>query len=418
MDSSLPSISLEDFQYDLPSERIAQRPLDQRDQSNLLQYREGKITHHRFFQLPDLLPDDCMLLLNDTKVIRARLYFRRATGALIEVLLMHPHDPAEVHMMMESEGPVVWECIIGNKKKWKEGEILERGFEVRGKSINLTASWTDKDRNLIQFEWGGEMEFVTWLEAAGSLPLPPYIQREADQQDHETYQTIYAAQTGAVAAPTAGLHFTEKVMENLHQKGIKTTHATLHVSAGTFLPVKTDSPLEHNMHQEQMVIQAEVVRQLRDHLAAGKPLITVGTTSMRWVESLYWLSERLVIDPSTKGAIHVEKLDPYSLTPTFENGAAALNFLLGWMEEHQQESILGETAIMIMPGYQFQLCDGLITNFHMPETTLMLLVGAFVGKDWRKIYQTALNNEYRFLSYGDSSLLWKILSQTASASTS
>lgn len=407
MDSSLPSISLEDFRYDLPSDRIAQRPLDQRDQSNLLQYQEAEISHHRFDQLPTLLPSDSMLLLNDTRVIRARLYFRRATGALIEVLLMHPSEPAEVHMMMESNGPVVWECIIGNKKKWKEGEVLERSFDVQGQSIHLKASWQDKDRNLIQFEWGGDFEFVTWLEAAGSLPLPPYIQREADEQDHETYQTIYAAQTGAVAAPTAGLHFTEEVMDNLARKGIQTTHATLHVSAGTFLPVKTDNPLEHNMHQEQMVIHADVVRRLRDQMAAGRPLITVGTTSMRWAESLYWLSERLALNPGMQGPIHVEKLDPYTLSPSFSNGAEALTFLLTWMEGHQQESLVGETAIMIMPGYSFKMCDGLITNFHMPETTLMLLVGAFVGKDWKRIYQSALDNDYRFLSYGDSSLLWK-----------
>lgn len=407
MDSSLPRISLKDYHYELPPERIAQRPLTQRDQAKLLLYHDAGISHHHFYEVSDLLPSQSMLLLNDTRVIRARIYFRRATGALIEVLLMHPHEPVEVETMMRSRKTVVWECIIGNKKKWKQEEFLERSFEVQGRSVLLHASWEDKDRNLIRFEWDEEIEFVTLLETVGNLPLPPYIRRKADHQDHETYQTIYAAHKGAVAAPTAGLHFTERVMTDLKAKGIRSQQATLHVSAGTFLPVKTENPLDHDMHQEQMVIRVETVRQIRDQLASGNPFIAVGTTSMRWAESLYWLAERMRQHPEQSTMVSIEKLDPYLLKPEFSNSGEALGFLLNRMEEEGLHTLLAETAIMIVPGYKFRLCDGLITNFHMPETTLMLLVGAFTGEDWKKIYLAAMENEYRFLSYGDSSLLWR-----------
>lgn len=409
MENNLPDVQLQDFHYELPEDRIAQRPLAQRDHSRLLQYREGAISHHSFQELSGFLPTGTMLLLNDTKVIKARLYFRRKTGALIEVLLMHPHDPAEVLSTMQATGKVTWQCIVGNKKKWKPNEVLERVLETESGSVRISASWIDREQNHIQFSWSEDQVFAEWLQAAGELPLPPYINREADAGDLETYQTVYAEHTGAVAAPTAGLHFTETVFEQLRVKDVTLLQATLHVSAGTFLPVKTDNPLEHDMHQEQMVINKETVEALVAQLATGQPLVPVGTTSMRWVESLYWLGVELA-----NGLTHrpgkpflIDKLAGYRLAENAGTAQESLEAILRWFEQYQIHTTLAETSILIMPGYQFRMCDGLITNFHMPGTTLMLLVGAFVGEDWRKVYASALENDYRFLSYGDSSLLWR-----------
>lgn len=409
MESNLPDVQLQDFHYDLPAESIAQRPLAQRDHSRLLQYQQGSISHHSFKEVSALLPSGTMLLLNDTKVIKARLYFRRKTGALIEVLLMHPHDPAEVLSTMQATGQVTWQCIVGNKKKWKPDEVLERVLETESGTVRISASWIDRDQNHIQFSWPEDQVFAEWLQAAGELPLPPYINREADAGDLETYQTVYAEHTGAVAAPTAGLHFTDSVFDQLKLNDVKLLQATLHVSAGTFLPVKTDNPLEHDMHQEQMVINQETVGALLDQLTKGQPLVPVGTTSMRWAESLYWMGVELA-----NGTIHtpgkpflIDKLAGYRLAKNACSATESMEAILAWFEENQVVTALAETSILIMPGYQFRMCDGLITNFHMPGTTLMLLVGAFVGEDWRKIYASALENGYRFLSYGDSSLLWK-----------
>lgn len=409
MEKNLPDVQLQDFQYDLPDARIAQRPLAQRDQSQLLRYQQGEITHHRFRDVSELLPSGTMLLLNDTKVIKARLYFRRKTGALIEVLLMHPHDPAEVQSTMQAKGQVTWKCIVGNKKKWKPDETLTRTLETDSGNVTITANWIDREHNHIQFSWSEDQVFAELLQAAGDLPLPPYIHREADDNDLETYQTVYAEHTGAVAAPTAGLHFTEAVFDELRARKVKLLQATLHVSAGTFLPVKTDNPLEHDMHQEQMVIHRETVRAMLTQLQSGKPLVAVGTTSMRWVESLYWIGVKLVneLDHSPGSPFLIHKLDGYELSANACAANESMEAILAWFDYHHAETVLGETSILIMPGYEFRMCDGLITNFHMSGTTLMLLVGAFVGEDWRKIYASALENEYRFLSYGDSSLLWK-----------
>ncbi len=410
MASHVPDIRLADFRYDLPVSRIAQRPLHQRDHSKLLQYRQGQISHHHFFDLPGLLPGKSMLLLNDTRVIRARLYLRRDTGALIEILLMHPHQPVEVHSMMQASKPVIWECIIGNKKKWKPDEQLRRELEVDEQPLSLLINWHDRERNLVRMSWDRDIPFAAWLQTAGQLPLPPYIHRDADEADMLTYQTVYAEQEGAVAAPTAGLHFTDDVFAALAQQGIQTLRATLHVSAGTFLPVKTDNPADHDMHQEQMVITRTTAETLLQQIEAGDPLVAVGTTSMRWAESLYWLGVNIGegIIPEAGQPFHIAKLAPYQ-DRTCPDPATAIGHVLRWLRENNLESCLAETAIMIMPGYAFRLCDGLITNFHMPETTLLLLVGAFVGDDWRRMYQAALDHDYRFLSYGDSSLLWKHL---------
>ena len=408
MNTQIPDIRLEDYRYQLPEERIAQRPLAERDASKLLQYQAGSISHHHFRDLPSQLPANSLLVFNDTKVIKARLYFRRATGALIEVLLMHPYAPMEVHSAMQATDSVVWECIIGNKKKWKKDETLTRELQVGEENMVLEASWEDQEKNLIRFSWSLDLAFVTWLQAAGELPLPPYIHRRAEEEDQITYQTIYAANTGAVAAPTAGLHFTDRVFAGLQEKGVHHQSVTLHVSAGTFLPVKAEKAADHDMHHEQMVITREAVLAILEHRQQG-PVVVVGTTSMRWVESLYWVGYLILQGqlPESGKPFAVAKLTPYQASDSLPAVESALQAILDWMARHELSQCLAETSIMILPGYPFQICNALITNFHMPETTLMLLIAAFVGEDWRKIYDTALEQGYRFLSYGDSSLLWR-----------
>lgn len=407
MNSVIPAIRLQDYHYELPEDRIAQQPLPDRDASNLLQYQAGVISHHIFQALPSLLPSGSLLVFNDTKVIQARLFFRRKSGALIEILLMHPHAPAEVHTAMQASSAVVWSCIIGNKKKWKSGEMLSRTMVVNGKEVPFHASWEDREQQLVRLSWEGDLSFIACLQSAGELPLPPYIHREAREEDLQSYQTIYARHTGAVAAPTAGLHFTDRVMDQLAAKRVKSEYVTLHVSAGTFLPVKTELAVDHDMHHEQMVITEAAVEHLLRHEG---PLVAVGTTSMRWLESLYWIGLQLLQGnlPEAGLPFRVEKLSPYQMpVDDLPEPKLALRALQDWMTARGVSQCLAETSIMILPGYPFRLCQGLVTNFHLPGTTLMLLVAAFVGEDWRKIYDAALGNGYRFLSYGDSSLLWK-----------
>ncbi len=408
MESSLPAIRLQDFHYTLPEDRIARQPLTERDAARMLVFSEGQIRHHHFRDLPGQLPGGSMLVFNDTKVIKARLYFRRDSGALIEILLMHPLEPAEVAQSMMAEGSAVWTCIVGNKKKWKEGEVLRREFPLSGGSQVVEASWENREENAIRLSWTGGLAFAELLQALGELPLPPYLQREATEADLEDYQTIYASREGAVAAPTAGLHITERVLQGMEAAGVARTWVTLHVSAGTFLPVKAEFAADHDMHQEQMIIRREAVEAFVQQLARG-PMVAVGTTSMRWLESLYWVGRSLLRKPDRQPGLPfvVTQTEAYLAEQPLPGPEDALGALLSWMERHQLEECLAETAIMIMPGYPFRLCSGLITNFHLPETTLMLLVAAFVGPAWRDIYQTALEEDYRFLSYGDGSLLWK-----------
>lgn len=403
----IPDLKLSDFRYDLPEARIAQHPVSPRDSSRLLQCREGRISHHRFRDLPEQLPAGSLLVFNDTKVIKARLFLRRETGALIEVLLMHPHAPAEVHQAMQASETAVWSCIIGNKKKWKADEVLTRAFHETETPFTLQLSWENREENLVRFRWDGDIPFASWLQSAGQLPLPPYLEREADEQDLVQYQTVYAKEIGAVAAPTAGLHFTDRVMDDLRAAEVQALFVTLHVSAGTFLPVKTEQVAEHDMHQEQMIVTRETVERL---LAHEGPLVAVGTTSMRWLESLYWVGYDLLNGQPIpeRQTLYVSKVRPYQEgVATLPPMATCLRAIQVWMTQRDLPQFIVETAIMIMPGYPFRTCDGLITNFHMPETTLMLLVAAFVGENWRRIYDAALAEGYRFLSYGDSSLLWR-----------
>lgn len=396
------NIQLSDYSYELPRERIAQHPLEQRDQSKLLVYRQEKIHHGRFFQLTDLLPDSSILFFNNTRVINARLFFQRQTGANIQIFLLEGVDPSPVQLALQSTTTCVWECMIGNRKKWKKEEKLH--LHLPGQDMVLTASWADYDRSWVRFDWEQPgLNFAQVIEAAGKIPLPPYIEREATDMDQLQYQTIYSKEEGAVAAPTAGLHFTNQVFERLEEKGIKKDFVTLHVGAGTFLPIKEARIQDHDMHSEQIIITKANLDNLLNN--EGK-IIAVGTTSLRVLESLYWLGVKMMKEGSPILDFKVDKLCPYrweeNELPDF---TSVFSHLKNRMEEEKRSVIYGKTEIFIFPGYTFRVCRGLITNFHMPKSTLILLIAAFVGPHWRKIYQEALEKDYRFLSYGDSSLL-------------
>ncbi|MEL6591355.1 MAG: S-adenosylmethionine:tRNA ribosyltransferase-isomerase, partial [Bacteroidota bacterium] len=345
------------------------------------------------------------LFFNDTKVIQARILLRRETGALIEILLLNPQDPSEVQLAMQASQTCVWKCMIGRKKRWKEGEVLRRTIQLAEQAISLKVELIDRAENLVRFSWDQGVAWVDLIAALGQLPLPPYIQREVREEDEAQYQTVYAQHQGAVAAPTAGLHFTEAVLDSLRQKNIAQHYLTLHVSAGTFLPVKQDEVVHHDMHSEQFVVSRALLERL---ISEKRKRIVVGTTSMRVLESLYWLGHAFAEGgiPQQLISLRLDKLYPYYwLGQELPSLESCINALLAYMDQHDLEHLAGETEIFIMPGYPFRVCDGLVTNYHMPETTLILLVAAFVGEDWRRIYETALQNDYRFLSYGDSSLL-------------
>ncbi len=400
----MPDLLLDQFQYDLPDHRIARFPLSQRDHSKLLVYRHGQITHSQFSDLTQYLPTDSFLVFNDTKVIPARLPFVRATGAAIELFLLNP-VPADTPISgaMAAESPVVWQCMVGNRKRWKPDEVLTLMLadELLGEVV-LTAAWHDYEQLHIRFSWQPvTCSFAEIIRLAGQIPLPPYLNREATATDRDTYQTVYAKLDGAVAAPTAGLHFTDAVFENIRQRGIGHDFLTLHVGAGTFQPIKTTDVRQHVMHSEQVVYTRKNVANLLANL--GK-LIPVGTTSMRAMESLYWFGVRLLrqeTNPFVLDQAYAYQI-PEAEQPTSE---AALQAVMDYFEETKTEMVMAQTSIYITPGYPLKLCNGLITNFHQPGSTLILLISALIGPDWRTVYAEALANEYRFLSYGDSSLL-------------
>jgi S-adenosylmethionine:tRNA ribosyltransferase-isomerase len=397
------SIDLKEYQYTLPEDRIAKHPLEKRDHSKLLEYKNGVLHHRHFFDLPTLLDSDTLLVYNNTKVIPARLIFQRQTGARIEVFLLQPVTPSRVmSQIMASKKPVVWETMIGNVKKWKEGEELQGTVTVANRQVILTARLLNRALKQVGFSWSDEeIAFVDLVEACGETPLPPYLNRKAQEQDKSRYQTVYSEKEGAVAAPTAGLHFTEEIFSGLRKKGIQEAALTLHVSAGTFQPIKVETVEEHPMHSEQMEIKLETIEKLLKH--EGK-IVAVGTTSVRTLESMYWFGVQLL---ENRGSIfQIEKLAPYARRESLPTGKEALEAIVKEMNAKSVDSLLGTTEIFIFPGYRFQLVDGLITNFHQPGSTLILLIAALLGKDWKKVYQEALANNYRFLSYGDSSLLW------------
>ncbi|MCU0340422.1 MAG: S-adenosylmethionine:tRNA ribosyltransferase-isomerase [Spirosomaceae bacterium] len=400
-------VFISDYHYALPDERIARYPVEPRDTSRLLVYEAGKVAHQRFYDLPQILPKDSFLIFNDTKVIPARVHFQKATGAVIEVFLLHPELPSRIiNDTMTLTDSCTWSCIVGNKKRWKSNESLRSSFTINGIACEITATWYDVAQNWITFHWEAaeRFTFAEVIKALGEIPLPPYLGREADERDTQTYQTVYSKADGAVAAPTAGLHFTDEVFAGLAQKGIHHDFVTLHVGAGTFQPVKVANAVEHKMHAEQVVFKRSLIENILAHLGQ---LVVVGTTSMRSLESLYWWGVNLIHGPTDaqNSLFFVEKLAPYQSYPREISPEESLMAILHYMNQHQLDELTGETEIMIFPSYAFQLCRGLITNFHQPGSTLMLLVAAFVGDDWRSIYAEALAHDYRFLSYGDSSLL-------------
>jgi len=401
------ALLLSDFQYDLPDNRIARFPLTHRDSSKLLVYRAGQISHAHFQELPDLLPENSFLIFNNTKVIPARLHFTRATGAVIELFLLNPFsaEPGElqpISLAMEATGPVIWQGMIGNRKRWKPDEMLETQIATPSGIIMLTAAWYDPAQSAVQLSWyPSHLTFAEVIQQAGQIPLPPYLKRDATDADRVTYQTVYSEKEGAVAAPTAGLHFTDNVFGNLIKRGIQHDYLTLHVGAGTFQPIKTDDIRQHHMHTEQVVYSGGNIENLLNNL---NHIIAVGTTSMRALESLYWIGVRLM--RHERNPFLLDQEYAYQLaTDEQPNVRESLESVLSYMKQTNQEQVVAHTGIYITPGYAMKICKGIVTNFHQPGSTLILLIAALIGDDWRKVYHEALQNDYRFLSYGDSSLL-------------
>nr|MBI1228553.1 S-adenosylmethionine:tRNA ribosyltransferase-isomerase [Cytophagales bacterium] len=393
-----------DYFYDLPEDRIAKFPLPQRDQSKLLQWKDGKVSHHSFYNLPDLIPSGSLMVFNNTKVIPARMIFQRKSGAWIEIFLLKPLLPSEIiQLAMESTGPVVWESMIGNLKKWKEGEILENEWPIAGKQVKISVELVDRQKMLVSFRWQEKaLAFAEIVEAAGKVPLPPYLNREATREDAERYQTVYSEVKGAVAAPTAGLHFTPEVLQHLSEKNINAEYLTLHVGAGTFQPIKQEDVKLHPMHSEEVVYSRENLYNLMR--AEGK-IIAVGTTSMRSLESLYWFGIMLFSDENA--VFTIPKDYAYEFQGELPPAREVFEKIHTWMKQKQLTKLVGHTEIYIYPGYTFRVVSGLVTNFHQPGSTLILLVSAFTNDSWKRIYKEALLNNYRFLSYGDSSILWQ-----------
>ncbi len=389
-------ILIKDFWYELPQEKIALYPLPDREKSKLLVYQNGAIEHTRFEKLTSFLPTDSTLFFNNTKVIPARIFFQKETGAVIELFLLHPVSPsALVQQAMEAKQTNQWVCTIGNLKRWTLGTILTKNVQ----DFTIKAALIDRENGVVEFTWTpGELSFAEIISKIGLTPLPPYLNRPAEESDRHRYQTVYSNPEGAVAAPTAGLHFTDKILNELKRLGHKIEFLTLHVSAGTFQPVKVNNVMDHPMHSEQVIVTINNL----EVLLSSRFNIAVGTTSMRTLESLYWYGVKLISNPEEEFIIH--QFEPYQL-PSHLSVEVALHAILTKMKKEKLESITGETSIMIIPGYPFKITKGLITNFHQPGSTLMLLVAAFIGPSWKQVYETALQNDYRFLSYGDSSLL-------------
>jgi S-adenosylmethionine:tRNA ribosyltransferase-isomerase len=389
-------LSTDDYNYSLPPDRIAVYPLEARDQSNLLVYDKGQISHTRFDSLAAHLPSQSFLFFNDTKVIPARLHFTKGTGAEIEIFLLNPIHPSPLMIQaMQAQHNCSWKCAIGNLKRWKDGIVLSKNLG----GINLEAYLRDRNEGHVEFKWDSSHHFAEIISRSGETPLPPYINRKSEATDRERYQTIYSHYEGAVAAPTAGLHFTANLFDSLKDKNIQTDFLTLHVSAGTFQPIKVKNAAEHTMHNEQVVIKRHNV----EHLMNNPFIVPVGTTSMRTIESIYWYGVKLLSDPDAPFNIGQEY--PYLNKAELPTKEASLSALIDYFDRNKLNEITGQTSIYIVPGYRFRICKALITNFHQPGSTLILLVAAFIGHDWKKVYQAALDNNYRFLSYGDSSLL-------------
>jgi len=401
-------LSIKDFTYSLPEEKIAKFPLPERDESRLLIYKRGSIIEDRFRNITRNIPANSLLIFNETKVIEARLLFKKQTGAFIEIFCLEPHEEyADITSAMLQKGKVKWLCLIGGASKWKHGQRLVKEIFANNSTILLTASFIEKrpDLFVIELSWTPtELSFAEIIHFAGQIPLPPYLKREVEKEDNERYQTVYAREPGSVAAPTAGLHFTDKIFGALAEEGIELDRITLHVGAGTFKPVKAHRMEGHEMHAEWIDVSRNTISNILEHLHM---VVAVGTTSLRTIESLYWFG--VICRHSSLNAtdrLHLSQWTPYEIKTerTVEN---ALQDLLTWMDKVKLDRLVARTSLLIAPGYDFRIVKGLITNFHQPESTLLLLVAAFIGEDWRKLYQYALDKDLRFLSYGDGSLLWK-----------
>ncbi|GHV13341.1 S-adenosylmethionine:tRNA ribosyltransferase-isomerase [Bacteroidia bacterium] len=398
------NIHIEDYNYNLPEERIAKYPLDRRDQSKLLVYKGGEITDDIFCNLGGYLPDNSLMIFNNTKVIQARLHFNKSTGARIEIFCLEPYLPNDYQVNFQQTHKCSWVCLVGNLKKWKEGG-LSKEIVLNGEKVIIVANRIQShgDSHIIEFEWDKPVSFSEILEVMGELPIPPYLNRDTEEKDKQTYQTVYSKIDGSVAAPTAGLHFTPEVFDSLKNKGIGTAEITLHVGAGTFKPVKSEQIADHVMHAEFISVRKEIIEQLLNH--NGK-IIAVGTTSVRTLESLYYIGQILEEDGSPD-SLKVWQWQPYESEKKV-TVKQALENIISYLDKNNLSSLISETQIMIAPGYTYRIVDGIITNFHQPKSTLLLLVSAFLGNtDWKNIYQHAMENNYRFLSYGDSSLLLK-----------
>lgn len=394
------NIKLSDYTYHLPDEKIAFEGTKNRDASKLLYANKGKIEDMSFSSISKVIPGNATLFFNDTKVIPARILMTRKTGAHIEIFLLKPAYNKDIAQSLESFQKANWECMIGNLKKWKESEKLSVELTTNEKSFVLTAQLVDKNLQLVEFRWDNDsVSFAQVLELLGKTPLPPYIKREVKTEDKQRYQTVYSKIEGAVAAPTAGLHFTNSILEELRSKGIEEAFFTLHVGAGTFMPIKADSVQDHTMHNETMVVPISAIEDILN----ANFTIAVGTTSMRTLESLYWFGMKLLNDPHSK--FFIEKLLPYETKIPLPTKHESIQAVLQYAKNNNLDEIKGSTEIFIFPGYEFKVCEGLITNFHQPGSTLILLVAAFIGSNWENIYQHAMENDYRFLSFGDSSFL-------------
>lgn len=413
-------IHISDYNYDLPDSRIAKFPVSPRDTSKLLIYRHGEISDDIFYNLPKYLPQKSLMVFNNTKVIQARMHFRKETGALIEVFLMEPAAPTDYELMFQTRGECSWLCMVGNLKKWKEGSLV-RTFDVAGSTINFKATMR---RDIIDTKSGGtnywvdfawdnpQVSFAEILDAVGELPIPPYLNRETQDSDKTTYQTVYSKIKGSVAAPTAGLHFTDKVLAAIDAAGVRREELTLHVGAGTFKPVKSEEIDGHTMHTEYVCVRRDTLQTLLDYDCCA---IAVGTTSVRTLESLYYMGVKLEANPdAAEEDLHVCQWEPYEKadgTPVDGNlidgitSQKAISNIIAWLDKNNLKTLHSSTQIIIAPGYEYKIVKVLVTNFHQPQSTLLLLVSAFLKGDWRNVYDYALSHDFRFLSYGDSSIL-------------
>ncbi len=398
------NIHIADYNYPLPDDRIAKFPLPQRDHSKLLVYQHGVVSDDVFYHLPDYLPKGALMVFNNTKVIMARIHFQKETGALIEVFLLEPAAPVDYEQMFQTRGKCAWVCMVGNLKKWKTG-CLERSIVVGDKAMTLRANRVGEAQTgwKVELEWDNpEVSFAEVLDAVGELPIPPYLNRKSQESDKTTYQTVYSKIKGSVAAPTAGLHFTKEVLQQLDEKGIDREEVTLHVGAGTFKPVKSNTIVGHEMHSEYICVKRQTIEKLIRHDCKA---IAVGTTSVRTLESLYYIGAKLKENPeATPEQLHVEQWEPYDTHPSI-TPMEAMSQIIDYLDRHHTDTLHTSTQIIIAPGYEYKIVRMLVTNFHQPQSTLLLLVSAFLHGDWRKVYDFALANDFRFLSYGDSSLL-------------